>query len=320
MEFYKKIGDEVIHLSINNTIYNEFIELFLPDAIAKNTTYKIKVNYKEGVKKRVDLKNYDYDKIELSNSNYYYLSEERMYLVEGYCFAGIVDVERREITWDLWSEIDPRSMLHLFVLDPISLLSPQFDFVVCHGAVLKKEERAIILFGNSGAGKSTISRMITEEIPEIDKVADDTFGIKIKDGEILVYPFNTGEGFLKSNNYKYNSLIEKQGGKGIILENNKKCYIYKKIDISKPLILKKILYLDNRKQIEITEIKRCSSVESLKYLLSFHTSIPSEHTRKKFLLWTYLSNKTEGYSTEYLKNCDIEKIKTMLELWYEEWY
>ncbi|MFE6075213.1 hypothetical protein ACFVQB_12125 [Paenibacillus sp. NPDC057886] len=307
---YKKIGGMNLCIIINNTFYEEFIHKFL----IYNTTNsidvqcKIKISFIEKKQKEPKLDLEMYSKIELMNACYYYNRNLEEYYVEGFGFSGNINVVKQEVHWFVYEMIEPRSLFHLLILDPVSLISPYYDLLIGHGAVIRENNEVHVIFGQSGAGKSTISRLISNQYEDMNKISDDTFAFSIEGETIKVIPFNTGEGYIKSAlNINIEEIENKKNR--MIIENEKKVYVIDEPDsITNSLRLRKSYFLKKDISVKDTEITELNITGHLKALLEFHTSIPSLYTKKKFMLWKLVSNYSHGYLIRYKKLCNIKKL------------
>jgi len=312
-----------MHITINNDLYTDFINTFLVFDVPKREEIRCKINilFKEKNEIpdiRLDLSTFK--KIDLKNVTYYYPENLELYYIDGNCFTGIININKLEANWYVYETIEPRTLFHLLILDPISLIAPYYNLLIGHGAVIKENNDAHVIFGHSGVGKSTISRLISNKFANLDKISDDTFAFEVGDGDIKVFPFNTGEGYLKSDHDK-NEEVRHLRDK-IIIENPEKFYI---IDgptaLSDPLILKNSYFLwrDTSTDPEAgTQIKGLSDVDYLRELLESHTSIPSLYTQKKFMLWKLISNQSHGFLIRYCERCNVEKLGVLMGWVYEE--
>lgn len=223
-------------------------------------------------------------------------------------------MNKHEANWYVYEMIEPRTLFHLLILDPISLIAPHYNLLIGHGAVIKENNQAHIIFGHSGMGKSTISRLLSNHFSHLKKFSDDTFAFEVSNGGIKVFPFNTGEGYLKSYHDK-NKVIQNTriDGEKVIIENNEKFYILIKLTTQRsPLQLKNSFFLVRDDSIDGTQIKELNSVDYLREMLETHTSIPSIYTQKKFSLWKAISDQSNGFLIRYREFCDVEKLAVFM--------
>ncbi len=320
MYIYKKIGGMNLCIVMNNNFYEEFINKFLIFNVSNSSDIqcKIKINF---MKKRKiqdqSLSILKYSKIELKNAYYYYNKNLEEYFVEGFGFSGNINVIKQEVNWFVYEMIDPRTFFHLLILDPVSLISPYYNLLIGHGAVIRENNDAHVIFGQSMAGKSTISRLISEQYMEMNKISDDTFALAVEDNSMAIIPFNTGDGYLKSSSDIKRELEKKKNG--LILENEKKIYVIDEPDsIVDSLVLKNSFFLKKDISVNDTEITKLNTTHYFKELLEFHASIPSLYTKKKFQLWKLISNYSQGYLIRYKDLCDVKRLGEAMRWKYEK--
>ncbi|MDR9853134.1 hypothetical protein RJP21_05905 [Paenibacillus sp. VCA1] len=323
MEHYKSIGKLNIRITINNDLYTDFINTFLIFDVPEREEIRCKINilFKEKNEMpdiRLDLS--AFKKIELKNVIYYYPENLELYYVDGNYFTGMININKQEANWYVYETIEPRTLFHLLILDPISLIAPYYNLLIGHGAVIRENNHAHVIFGHSGVGKSTVSRLISNRFANLDKISDDTFAFEVGDRDIKVIPFNTGEGYLKSDhdiNEEVRNLRDK-----IIIENTEKFYILDGLTtLSDPLMLKNSYFLwrDTSTDPDVcTQIKELNDVDYLRELLESHTSIPSLYTQKKFILWKSISDQSVGFLIRYCELCNVEKFGLFMGWVYDE--
>lgn len=323
MEYYKSISKLNMRITINNDLYTDFINTFLIFDVTECEEIRCKINILFKEKNElpdIQLDLSTFKKIDLKNVTYYYPENLELYYVDGNYFTGIININKQEANWYVYENIEPRTLFHLLILDPISLIAPYYNLLIGHGAVIRENNHAHVIFGHSGVGKSTISRLISNKFANLYKISDDTFAFEVGDGDIKVFPFNTGEGYLKSDHDK-NEEVRNLRDK-IIIENTEKFYILdRQITLSDPIILKNSYFLwrDTSTDRDVdTQIKELNDVDYLRELLESHTSIPSLYTKKKFMLWKSISNQSDGFLIRYCERCNVERLGLFMGWVYEE--
>lgn len=246
------------------------------------------------------------NKLELAH--FYYDENQIMYIIRPSGF-GIMNFEDRTITWYIdKNDLDGRSMFHIFVLDPLSLVLPVKNKIVFHGASISVNNYSVAFLGRSGNGKSTISRLIMEE-NNCEKKSDDTFVIEVVPNDILLFPINSGEGY--SYNLANQILSEKDSYK-VLYRKEKKCYIINTHVNLSPQPLKKIIILEKQldalKKDNYTRFAELSSPQALMHILNSQTNINSPYLSKKFELYRTISKQIKVEFACYNVFCDIKKI------------
>lgn len=245
---------------------------------------------------------------ELLNIKYIYLEKEQLYMaISSFCF-GIIDIVNKNIIWNVYLErLFPRSLFHMMILDPYSLICPQNNEIIVHGSMMSVGQDSILFLGSSGNGKSTISHRLLK-CKGYEKMCDDTFVIAIKNGKTITYPINTGCGY----DYEVAKEYVATGDYFELYRVKDKAYILNKnISYSKALTPCLIFFLNREiKETEsaVTIIKELPSKEALKLIIDNQTNIGSPFLLKKMKVYKMISESVHGVSVRFVNDCDINAV------------
>ena len=243
---------------------------------------------------------------------YLYDKDQRICYAFNSNIVGQIDYNSNTTIWYLCdSNYVGRNLFHILILDPMSLMLPELNRIVFHGAALEVNGNGILLLGHSGAGKSTISHKISQVFHNSAKLCDDTFILEVKK-EIVLYPLDTGEGY---NIEIAKKLYDTGRYENLFYDPDKrKQYIIKKQNckLDKPIIVKKILFLDRKEDyttLKNTNITKCNTGKNLINIVNSQTNILTPYAEYKFNLYKQISKEIEGYRVEYNIDCDVLKFK-----------
>lgn len=293
---------EMFNFQFKNTI-GESQKIFLTyDFQLKKTSdeiFKMRDKYCVSLNNGIDF--------HLLNINYRYFEKEKLYIAYNEYSFGIIDIEKRIIKW--YVNIDsflPRSLFHLTILDPYSLLCPQINEIVVHGAVVSYDLKSSILFiGPSGSGKSTITHKLCE-CNGYSKICDDTFLIRDDNKNLTVYGIDTGNGYTKEIAKKY---IDSGKYYELYSQSNKTYIIGKRSQNQIILKPKHIFFVDRfiEKKFEII-LKPLKEFEALKWFINCQTNIGTPFLVEKIALYKKISQCVVATKLDYYNNCDIERL------------
>lgn len=204
-------------------------------------------------------------------------------------------------------KIFPRSLFHLGILDPYSLLCPKIGEIVVHGSILEKNHKAVLFIGRSGSGKSTVTHKLSK-YSEVNKLCDDTFIISFENNKLLAHSIDTGFGYDIDIAKSY---IET--GLYYELYNwGNKSYIFKKEKYSSVMIEPALIVFLNRiisdEDISSTSIKKITKIELLRFFINNQTNISSPFLIEKMRIYKSISNILPGIYIDFINDCDISNL------------
>lgn len=250
----------------------------------------------------------------LKNVEYIYRPSESLYEVrlrQG--GIGIVDLEDSTVRWTLprYNLSNPRSLFFLTVLDPLSLILPKQGVVVRHCAAVVRGSTVVLLFGQSGAGKSTISYLLGKyEAYEV--LSDDVVFISFEgEREILVSPIHTGRGFVPQ--VMANPIIRKELSKAeILFRTKRKTYYRNPAVIRRKFVVKSMLFLEKNSDT-YTTTKILSSDEVVRRLLALRTTIWNPYLEDTLHIDVTMARTIPSVELQYSNICHVPTIHNLLE-------
>ncbi len=221
---------------------------------------------------------------------------------------GIIDYNNKFVKVYYRDPLPHRFALHALILNPLSLLLPDNDFIFFHGASLAVKGRRFLILGNSGSGKSTLSFLLTQynQKHKIKPVADDCCVVGFKKQSLYLFRIINGFGLSKNviDKYKLNNSNNK-----ILEETTKKTYLKSLPNqVHDDGILEAIIILENQnicnKEITITNLSRNKALIAF---LDLTVSIPNPYIGKKLALLRKIASTAHA-----LKICYQDKLDELV--------
>lgn len=221
---------------------------------------------------------------------------------------GIWDCHNKLFTYNFSGYSNIRHWFMQTILDPLSISCVQYNKVVLHGALWSYDDYGILVLGNSGSGKSTISYLLKDAV---NVLADDVFIVSFKSDSFYAEPINVGFGISLAN-----SLSDYVMEDDILIATKKKKYLkslYPSVEVDNKRILPIRLILILRKGCgSETNIETPSLFEVIKVVLDSQTNIKSTYLYSKFLFFKKMLSECDVRFVNYSDMCSVEKIQTCI--------
>jgi len=246
---------------------------------------------------------------ELRNATFAYDPRSLRYAVEtGGQASGIVDCRGESAEWWLVGSLPPRTLLHAFVLDPLSLLLPPHGVLICHGAAIAAHGEATLIFGRSGVGKSTLAFLASHEEPDfgVRHLSDDTVILDFTSDIVEAYPVGSGFGVtpdvLERFALRDSPVMQKSRGKAYLLEVPRRTL--------GPHPVRRVIFLRKSDAAPAGgDLRKLPQAETLSALLDAQTSIAGPHMISRLAMWRRLATQVSAVEVRYRERCDVDLIK-----------
>jgi|GEM_PF-2225126 len=190
------------------------------------------------------------------------------------------------------------------IIDPLSISLVPNRKVILHGALWSNNNNGIIIVGNSGDGKSTLSYLMRNHLRII---SDDILIVSFENDGIYAEPINTGFGI--SRGLKDVDIFRSDN---ILVSTDKKIYVRSlysngstTMNYSRKIPVKKI-YLLQKMQSLYTNITIPSRSESLLQFLNLQTNIKHPFLKDKYSLVKDLLENCSIRFVKYADECQVE--------------
>lgn len=214
------------------------------------------------------------------------------------------DIKKHSFFYSANSYSNLRHWLVDTILDPLSISFVANRKIILHGALLSNNNDGIIIVGNSGDGKSTLSYLLRDYLRI---VADDIVIISFENDEIYAEPINTGFGL--SPNIKDVDIFRPDN---ILVSTEKKFYV-KSLYSNEPTLMNytrkipvKKIYILQKMQSLYTSITTPTISESLLQFLNIQTNIKNPFFKDKYTLIKELLEKCCVRFVKYPDKCKVE--------------
>ena len=247
---------------------------------------------------------------------YRFDADDQVYRVTvGDYLAGTIWAAAHESSWELSIALPARTAFHLTVLDPISLFAPGRDLMICHGAAVSYNNNAVLIFGRSGSGKSTVSFLLSHDGPsdELLALSDDTFVLDFRSNEIYAWPIHSGFGLslelvdrLGIRHDSFN-LLQTVPGKLYLRTLPRQAGNHAHL-------VRKIFFLEKNFEVhETPQYVPLNPRQELLKLIESQTSIANSYASKKLHLWRRLADQARSTHVLYKNRCDPYRLRAIIE-------
>ena len=227
---------------------------------------------------------------------------------------GMVSCHRNMAHWQLARRPPARTAFHLLALDPLSLFAPRLGLMVCHGGAVVSDDRALLLFGVSGVGKSTLGFLLSHTGDcDFRSLTDDTFVLDFGGNDVLVWPISTGFGL--SLDFLNGAGIDVQSG-NVLQRIERKTYVKRlpRQAEGRPYFVKDVVFLDRRRSAGgRPSILRLRQTQAVMALLDSQASIPTPYTAEKLGLWARLARQATATSVLFDDYCDPKLLRSVIQ-------
>ena len=227
---------------------------------------------------------------------------------------GTIAFSESSVSWELEKIPKPRSTFHILVLNPLTLFAPAHRLMIHHAAAITVERDAILLFGHSGIGKSTLTFLLSHSNTAADLCAlsDDVVIMDFREREVVVWPINTGFGLSEEILTASDLDIHERN---IIQRSRNKLYLrcLPKQSPDGPYVVKRVVFLERDPAVDDgTRVQELDANSTLKRLLMFHTSMPRPYLVAKLDLCRSLARQAKGTVLSFGDYCDPDTVTALV--------
>ena len=245
-------------------------------------------------------------------TNVFKLSNQIIYICQSKYFVDYLD--GRKGVWDCINKMftynfgDSPNVRHWFmqaILDPLSISCVPYNKVIVHGALWTYKNQGILVMGNSGSGKSTISCLLKDTVKVL---SDDVMMVSFKGNSFWAEPINVGFGVSITSPLSNCAVAD-----DVLVVTKKKKYLkslYSLADTNdkKAVPLRFVLIL--RKGCDTdTHVETPVLSDAIKTVLNLQTNIKNPYLYSKFLLFKKMLSECDVRFVNYLELCNIEKVR-----------
>lgn len=218
---------------------------------------------------------------------------------------GTIDCDDELAEWRILTLLPPRTVLHSFILDPLSLLLPKHRSMICHGAAVVRQEGACLIFGKSGTGKSTLAFLATHTAGRngLKHFADDTVLIDASGEVATAHPIQSGFGLSPECITRFGlddrPVIQASRGKRYLTTVPHR-------EIQARQIERAVFLIRDPEAPERAVVEELRNPAALRAMLAAQTSIASPYTMERFRMWKRIAAHVRTMAVRYRRYCDVE--------------
>ena len=249
---------------------------------------------------------------DLKHVTYVYDSSRLSYSVRaGEAAWGMIDCTNNSVEWHVRGPLPPRTLLHGFVLDPLSLLLPRYSVMICHGTAVATTAGAVLLFGRSGVGKSTLAFLSSHEEPDVGirHLTDDTMVLTFSGATVEAHPVHSGFGLTPDivQRFRLEDLPVLQRSRGKVYVSRLPLQAYGAHPVRHVIFLQK----EGGNAVECGVV-RLSPAQRLQALLDAQTSIANPYVRHRLTMWQRLAIQASALRVRYREYCDVTLLRDLI--------
>lgn len=226
---------------------------------------------------------------------------------------GVIDLEGETASYEAAPGLQPRTVLHVMLLDPLSLILPRYDGLILHAAAVSTPKGAAVLIGQSGVGKSTLGFLLSHATADgsIRHMADDTLFLIFQGGGAMVHPIRSGfglsEALLRAHGV---SLTEAD----VLQRSREKAYVHQlPYQDRGPAQAARLVFLEHGDTPDRgTAVMPQGRAGALQRLLDSQTTIASPYMVKRLQLLNRLAAGVPASVCRYPEYCDVDVLRGLL--------